>query len=343
MTEQNYTQFAETDPNGRISVAASSLTIASLLTGESVRVARDLYGARLGDFSHTLTVTYGETGQSLARTAVWAAANTLDTVYNWSDLVAQAVYLELRKFNTNILFNLVDAETGNSDSLTVPQTVGATYYVTITRSGASLTAQFYTDAARTDLADTLTIAVPAARRWRYLFGLNGYGAGSTKILPNLVLAHLETSAMADCVLESIMKNLKTTLDALVTSGDLAHIERPVRGVLPTRPQHTSAVLYQDDPTEADPSHGAKAWLLPVAVDLFIRPADGSTEAVDTTINNLRATVEAKLTEDTTCGGYAHDLRIRAPQSFVIGDQFEGVRVNAEVRFSTDEDDPFSQR
>ena len=148
--------------------------------------------------------------------------------------------------------------------------------------------------------------------------------------------------MADCVQETIMKWLKTKLDELVTSEDLVAVTRPARGGLSVRPQHLLATLYQDDPQPDESTHGAAYWIMPLAVDLFVRPADGSTDPVDTTINNLRATVEKKLIEDITCGGNAHNLNIRAPQGFMEGEGFEGVRVNFDVQFGTLENDPFTQ-
>ncbi len=147
--------------------------------------------------------------------------------------------------------------------------------------------------------------------------------------------------MATCVQETIMAWLATKLDELVTSGDLAAVTRPTRGGLAVRPQHLLGALYQDDPEEIEASQGAKYWNMPCAVDLYVRPADGSTAAVDTTINNLRATVEKKLMADYTCGGNAHLLTIRAPQGFIEGEGFEGVRVNFDVEFGTLETDPFT--
>ena len=42
--------------------------------------------------------------------------------------------------------------------------------------------QVFSDAARTRLVDTLTVAVGAARTWRYLFGANSYNDGTTGTL-----------------------------------------------------------------------------------------------------------------------------------------------------------------
>ena len=148
--------------------------------------------------------------------------------------------------------------------------------------------------------------------------------------------------MANCVQETIVAWIKTKIDELVTNEDLAAVTRPVRGGLAVRPQHLLGALYQDDPQPDESTHGAAYWIMPCALDLYVRPADDSTDPVDTTINNLRATAEKKLMEDATCGGNAHLLTIRAPQGFIEGEGFQGTRINFDVQFGTSESDPFTQ-
>lgn len=148
--------------------------------------------------------------------------------------------------------------------------------------------------------------------------------------------------MASCIQELIVAWIKTKLTEVCASGVLVAVERPVRGGIPSRPRHRLAVLHQDDPQPDEATHGAAYWIMPLAVDLYLRPADGSTTPVDTDLNDLRAFVEKKLTEDITCGGYAHTLTIKAPEGFIEGEGFEGVRVNLDVQFGTLENDPFTK-
>jgi len=149
--------------------------------------------------------------------------------------------------------------------------------------------------------------------------------------------------MAHCIQEQIVAWVKTKLAELVSAGTLIAVERPVRDGLPSNVRHGLLALYQDDPAEIEATHGAAYWNLPLACLLFAKPADGSTTAVDTTLNDLRAHVEKKLMEDTTCGGLAHLVTIRAPEHFAHarGD-WEGVIVNVEIQFGTLESDPFTQ-
>jgi len=148
--------------------------------------------------------------------------------------------------------------------------------------------------------------------------------------------------MASCIQERIVAWVKTKLEELVTSEDLVAVERPARGGMPTRPRHRLAVLYQDNPERIEGTHGALYWIQPLMIAIYVRPADGSTDAVDTAVNDLRATVEKQLMADPTCGGLAHTATIREPFGFLQGDAFEGTIVNLDVQFGTLESDPFTQ-
>jgi len=148
--------------------------------------------------------------------------------------------------------------------------------------------------------------------------------------------------MATAIIELIAQAIKTTLDTMVVAGDAVAVDRPLRTGLPTNPKNTLLVLYQGDPEEDESPHGCKYWIQPFAVDCYIKPSDASVTPVDTAINDLRSKVEKKLRENYTCGGYAHDLRIRAPLGFIVDEGIEGSRVNFDVMYGTLEDDPFTQ-
>jgi len=148
--------------------------------------------------------------------------------------------------------------------------------------------------------------------------------------------------VADCILEQIAKAVTAKLEDLVTAGTAADVQRPLRPGIPDRLQHTSLVLYQDDPTEDQSPHRFKQWIQPFIIECYIRPSDDSTTPVEETINNLRAEVEKKLLEDPSFGGLAVDTRIRAPRLFQLDEGFEGIAVRADVIYRTIETDPFSQ-
>ncbi|GAI09485.1 unnamed protein product, partial [marine sediment metagenome] len=58
--------------------------------------------------------------------------------------------------------------------------VGTTYYLTVERSGGSVTCKIFSDAERTVLVDTLSITMFVPERtYRYLFGFSGFDADAT--------------------------------------------------------------------------------------------------------------------------------------------------------------------
>jgi len=148
--------------------------------------------------------------------------------------------------------------------------------------------------------------------------------------------------MADCVQEKIVKWIATKLRELVTTGDLADVERPVDGGLPSHPRDKLCALYQDDPEPVESSQGAQYWTMQLAAMLLYRQADGATAPMDTDINNRRALVEKKLMEDPTCGGNAHLLTVLGPRTLNVSDAYQGLAVIVEVQFGTRLDDPFTQ-
>jgi len=152
------------------------------------------------------------------------------------------------------------------------------------------------------------------------------------------------------IVEQIAQAILAALDVLKAAGTLSDAKRPLRTGIPVNPKDKLAVLYQDDPEE-DAEQGSEgrgpvdrqSWIQPFMIDCYVRPSDTSTTAVDTTINMLRADVEKAMRLTPTWGGLAIDTRIRAPEGFLTGDESaEGVRVNIDVLYRTDEDDPYVQ-
>lgn len=149
--------------------------------------------------------------------------------------------------------------------------------------------------------------------------------------------------MADPVVEQIAKAILTALGEIVTDGNAADVQRPLRTGIPDNLQNKSLVLFQGDPTrDQNGPHGFAQWMHEFEVCCFVRPSDNSATAVDETINILRADVETKLREDPTWGSLALDTRIGDPFSFTTGDGTEGVFVVFSVIYRTLEDDPYSQ-
>lgn len=148
-----------------------------------------------------------------------------------------------------------------------------------------------------------------------------------------------------CVAERVAQALKAQLDKVVAAGHLAEVARPRRAGLPSSPGHRSAVLLADDPVkQAEGAHGYTTWRQQFVVVCYARPADAATTAIETTLNEMRARVEARLVEDITLGGVALDLTVEDPVTFddEVAEAYAAVAVVCEALYRHLETDPYSQ-
>jgi len=157
----------------------------------------------------------------------------------------------------------------------------------------------------------------------------------------LARVYVCATVATDSVLERIAQQIAAKLGELVTSEAAAVVERPKSTGVTASPQHLGLVLFQDDPSEDEPTYGMKRWIQPFSVYAYIRPSDSDTTPIEQLANNFRAEIEKKLLEDVTFGGLALDARIQAPRGFVQTDGFEGVEINFDVHYRTLETNPFS--
>ncbi len=151
-----------------------------------------------------------------------------------------------------------------------------------------------------------------------------------------------TSASTVSIIERIAQAVLAVLNQVVDAGDAASAERIIRAGLPESPGHQKLFLFQDDAEELEATQIMLAWRLPFVVLAYVRPADSSSSAIDTPINELRSQVERQLRVDYTLGGLARDLRIRPPFGFAYDSDYEGVMINFDIDFETLESNPYSQ-
>ena len=183
-TLQDYTTYTEVDTASRLTVAANTLTIASLDTDEPLKLTYD-FGASYfsSDFEHSLNfkVTVGTGTESCY---VWgmsdSIANPIGTLITANtDLIALAWTngaLILTERNNTV------STTDTSSALSL----ATDYYLRIVRDESvgtygTLYCYIYTDREYCELVDTLVVTLTESKDWRYLWGASsvGDGAGST--------------------------------------------------------------------------------------------------------------------------------------------------------------------
>lgn len=147
------------------------------------------------------------------------------------------------------------------------------------------------------------------------------------------------------VIERIAEALVAQLQELVPATASA-VVRPVREGIPDSVADRSLYVFQGDPkdlTAVDGALGHKTWAQPFEVYAVARPSDSTTIPIDSTLNELRSKVEAKLLEDTTLGGLAMDVVIQPPSYFAHQrGAYMGILVTAEVHYRHLYADPFNQ-
>ncbi len=180
MAAENFNTFSETDPNSRITRTSSKVTWTNMTRDESAFVDLDkgvgFFGA---SFIHTLHVkiTAATTSSSLMG-AVWMVA-TEEADYNAirQNAASNALALEFYRSGTQPRFALNEnVGSGNTLSANFDATLNVDYFMTITRdedtgANGTLTCAIYSDAARTNLLDTLSVTLTVNNNFQFLYGM----------------------------------------------------------------------------------------------------------------------------------------------------------------------------
>ena len=117
------------------------------------------------DFEFTVTTLHGDWGIC----EVWLVSNVLNDWYYMWDNLQEALTLEVNNNNQDPVVQLGEA-TQQATSDPMSYTVGTTYYPIVERTGdTTLEARIYSDATRETLADTLNVAVPSGKSYRYFY------------------------------------------------------------------------------------------------------------------------------------------------------------------------------
>jgi hypothetical protein len=186
---EDFLAYAEVDPNGHITASTASINFDGLTRNEEAYVYRD-FGAGYfnGDFHHELTIRIdlspGSDFNSVAY--VWGLGNAIGSFVgaNHNEWLAVQIFNgtgSSTAFQIGIQELSGGTMTAQQNLPGVPQ---GTYYLSIYRDeseGAhgTLHLDIYTDEARTNLYNSLSIALTANTDFRYLYVLNSNNTGYT--------------------------------------------------------------------------------------------------------------------------------------------------------------------
>ena len=206
MAIEDYTTYAEDDPNSRITVATNKIDFAALTRGENAQVTKDK-GANhfAGDFEHLVDL-YISAHATIAQAALWALWNAVGSIEEC--LGGNGIYVHFFEAVTNTYCLRMTERYGgvtynSSDYVT---SLSTAYYLTIKRASTTLTCKIYSDAARTNLLGTLTLTLHSTEQYQYVYALQSRGTltGSiTGYVENLDLQEAAGVAYSKTIAEKI--------------------------------------------------------------------------------------------------------------------------------------------
>jgi hypothetical protein len=150
--------------------------------------------------------------------------------------------------------------------------------------------------------------------------------------------------MSDSIRESILLNLKTTLEGITTVAGYNYTILSVQRWQSRGNNYASVPCIvinsgaEDKEPGPDPQTTCKFI---VFIEATHRQDDDSTENSDTIISKLLADIEKAVMADYTRGGYAEDTKIlgNVPFETVEGQPAFGIIVNVEIHYRHKNTDP----
>jgi hypothetical protein len=146
------------------------------------------------------------------------------------------------------------------------------------------------------------------------------------------------------VRESILQNLKTTLEGISTANGY---DNDIAGVQRWRQSGNSllnvpCIVINAGPEEKEPvPNPFTTCKLTVYLDVWMRQDAADLQATDTLLNSLLGDVEKALMQDISRGGFAKDTNIKSNVLFetLEGQPQAGIIVELEIIYQHKQNDP----
>ena len=184
MSNENFTSYTEVDPNSHISRATARVTYTNLASDEDAYAYKD-FGANCfnGDFTHLLTIKFDSMSNSSLLSA-WTLANLVSDCQDIIDNNGDAFFLACGMSGSNVVLFLEEVDGGTQyDSSSYTISLATIYYLKIVRNESvgtygTLYLYIYSDAARTNLLSTLSIALHTSKKdFRYAYPIQSWDTG----------------------------------------------------------------------------------------------------------------------------------------------------------------------
>ena len=187
-TNQDFTTFNITDPNGKTAATTSTITLASGDRDEDYYLTKDFGSGHFGDFSHAVDVNVSATADDvLSLFFCWTLSNADDDL-NDIDIASGdfiGVNVNSNLDGTDYFVGVINVDGGTYGVVDTSSSVtyGTEIYLTISRVATTITVQIYSTTALRNAGgagdiDTLT-GTCVNTEFRYVYGLASYNTGDT--------------------------------------------------------------------------------------------------------------------------------------------------------------------
>ncbi|VAW37773.1 hypothetical protein MNBD_DELTA02-714 [hydrothermal vent metagenome] len=179
MAIEDLSTYTEVDPYSNLTVTSSRCTVATMGSNYDVYLRADKGANHFGDFIHQVTAEFtSSNGTKWCLNGLWALTGSAGVV-SLADMDSLGEGLLVYHIKTTIYIQWVIKDfTNDNYDIWYGASFATPYYMTIERSGTTMTCKIYFDSGRTILLDTLSI-VCGGQAYRYIFATQGHGSIET--------------------------------------------------------------------------------------------------------------------------------------------------------------------
>ncbi|MBR9701655.1 hypothetical protein GOV13_01910 [Candidatus Pacearchaeota archaeon] len=188
---EDFTAYSETDPNGKVSVSADTITLTDGDQDEVYYVTKDFGTNYFGDFTHWVDINITASENTDCRTIVWGMSNYGSNIVDAIISLSGGIVLNVQgrvaadtEYNFLVAYGIDDSWEDVAESVNIGISTPA--YLSIKRDNITVTVEIYStpllriSGGAGDDIDTITIEA-SSTKFSHLHGINTgrLGAGAS--------------------------------------------------------------------------------------------------------------------------------------------------------------------
>jgi hypothetical protein len=210
MAYENLSTFTEVDPNSHLSSNSTRTTSSGLTRSEDAYTYKD-YGANYFDALDIDFIAFTNSSSTDGGFQMVCLSNTVNDLSGFASTDVTFITAEIGSGNVNLYLTrgaLVSTDVYNT------LTTDTIYYCTLKRVSGNntVTCEIYSNAARTNLLDTLSVSGFGTVKWRYLFTANTFNDGSSDSLHNGYIENIDLNEVAGNLSASVFDSISVSED-----------------------------------------------------------------------------------------------------------------------------------